>query len=230
MRYAEEHESFIPVNLVPGGSNVEYEAPQRANEKPIQWYGPEDQENPRCWSKKKKVFVLTQIYIYSLTGTRARSLPTSLSTSTADNDDLVYMASAIYTPSAPYVAEKYGVNEGKAILGMSMYVLAYGTGALLFSPLSEIPRVGRNPPYIVTFFAFTLVSVGAAKVNSFEGLVALRFIMGFLGSPALATAGASIGDIATPTQLPYFMSLWAAFATSGPALVSTKDVYHYIVP
>ena len=90
-----------------------------------------------------------------------------------------------------------------------------GIGPLLFSPISEIPIVGRNPPYLLTFGIFVLLCVPTALVDNFGGLLVLRFLQGFFGSPCLATGGASIGDIFSLLKLPYGLSLWAAFATCG---------------
>jgi DHA1 family multidrug resistance protein-like MFS transporter len=125
------------------------------------------------------------------------------------------MGSAIYTPSIPYVVEQMGVSENVAALGLSMYVLGYGIGPLIFSPLSEIPIIGRNPPYMVTLGIFLVLSIPTAVVNSFPALIVLRFLQGFFGSPCLATGGASIGDIYSLIKLPYFLTGWAAFATAG---------------
>jgi len=93
-----------------------------------------------------------------------------------------------------------------------------GIGPLLFSPISEIPVVGRNPPYMLTFGIFVLLCVPTALVDNFGGPLVLRFLQGFFGSPCLATGGASIGDIFSLLKLPYGLSLWSAFASCGPAL------------
>ncbi|KAL9107843.1 MAG: hypothetical protein Q9227_007358 [Pyrenula ochraceoflavens] len=128
------------------------------------------------------------------------------------------MSSAIYTPSSPYVEEIFHVSPAAASLGLALYVLGYGTGPLLFSPLSEIPVIGRNPPYMATFGIFVILAVPTALVDNFAGLLVLRFLQGFFGSPCLATGGASIGDLYSLIKLPYFLTGWAAFATLGPAL------------
>ncbi|KIW12473.1 hypothetical protein PV08_09750 [Exophiala spinifera] len=163
----------------------------------VDWYTTDDPENPQNWSRGKKAVVVLQIYLYTLA---------------------VYMGSAIFTPSEPYIVEKMGVSPNVAALGLSMYVLGYGIGPLIFSPLSEIPLIGRNPPYMVTLGIFVIISIPTAVVNSFPALVVLRFLQGFFGSPCLATGGASIGDIYSLIKLPYFLTGWAAFATAGPAL------------
>lgn len=100
-----------------------------------------------------------------------------------------------------------------ASLGLALYVLGYGVGPLVFSPLSEIPIIGRNPPYMVTFGIFVILCVPTALIDDFSGLLALRFFQGFFGSPCLATGGASVGDLYNLIKLPYFLTCWAAFAT-----------------
>jgi DHA1 family multidrug resistance protein-like MFS transporter len=47
--------------------------------------------------------------------------------------------------------------------------------------------------------------------------MAFRFITGFVGSPVLATGGATVGDIYTPKKRVYGMTLWGAFAVLSPA-------------
>ncbi|PYI00263.1 MFS general substrate transporter [Aspergillus sclerotiicarbonarius CBS 121057] len=163
----------------------------------VDWYTTHDPENPQNWTSAKKLLTVSQIYLYTL---------------------VVYMGSSIYTPSAPQIQVRFGVSETAASLGLALYVLGYGIGPMLFSPLSEIPSVGRNPPYIITFALFIVFSIGAAVVDTFGGLLVLRFLQGFFGSPCLATGGASIGDVYSLLKLPYGLTTWAAFATLGPAL------------
>lgn len=163
----------------------------------VDWYTTDDPENPQNWMFGKKFVVLLQILLYTMG---------------------VYMGSAIYSPSIPGVMQRFGVEIGAASLGLSMYVLAYGIGPLLFSPLSEIPIIGRNPPYIVSYAIFVILCVPTALADNFSTLIALRFLQGFFGSPCLATGGATLQDIYSLMQLPYVLSLWAFAATCGPAL------------
>lgn len=133
----------------------------------------------------------------------------------------MYTGSAIYAPSEPGVIAAFGVSETVASLGLALYVLAYGIGPMLWAPLSEIPVIGRNPPYIATLSLFVILTIPTALVNNIGGLLVLRFLQGFFGSPCLATGGATLGDIFSLIKLPYGLSLWALFATAGPALGPT---------
>ncbi|KAK5166745.1 hypothetical protein LTR04_000489 [Oleoguttula sp. CCFEE 6159] len=130
----------------------------------------------------------------------------------------VYVGSAIHAPSEAGVMERFGVSATAAALGLSLYVLAYGIGPLVFSPLSEIPLIGRNPPYMASFAVFAILLMPTALVNNFAGLLVLRFLQGFFGGPCLATGGASLQDMYSLIELLYVLSLRALSATCGPAL------------
>src|SRR5215475_6257788 len=89
---------------------------------------------------------------------------------------------------------------------------------MFFSPISEIPRIGRNPPYLYSFIAFFVISVALVFVDNFPGLIVLRFLQGLFGSPSLASGGASIGDVYDMYDAPYGYIWWVASIYCGPAL------------
>lgn len=163
----------------------------------VDWYTTDDPANPQNWSPMKKFGAALNIFFYTF---------------------VVYCASAIYTSSEPGVMERFGVGQSKASLGLSMFVLGYGTGPLVFSPLSEVPVMGRNIPYILSFGLFVILSLPTALVDNYAGLLVLRFLTGFMGSPCLATGGATMGDIYSFMKLPYGLAFWTAAAFCAPAL------------
>ncbi|KAK7432614.1 hypothetical protein QQZ08_000822 [Neonectria magnoliae] len=163
----------------------------------VDWYYSDDTQNPQNWTNRKRGSVALLICLYTF---------------------VVYTSSAIYTSSTEGVMQKFGVSQLKATLGLSIYVLGYGIGPLLFSPLSEIPIIGRNPVYIITMFLFVIVSIPTALVDNYAGLMVLRFLQGFFGSPCLASGGASLGDMYSLMALPYAMMAWVSAAYCGPAL------------
>ncbi|CAN8102855.1 unnamed protein product [Discula destructiva] len=163
----------------------------------VDWYYTDDPDNPQNWSNARRATVTTIICLYTF---------------------VVYMSSAIYTTSEPGVREEFGVSKVQGALGLALFVLGYGTGPLIFSPLSELPSVGRNPVYIVTMFLYTIISIPTALVGNYPGLMVLRFLQGFFGSPCLASGGASVGDMYSLLSLPYAMIAWVSAAYCGPAL------------
>lgn len=160
----------------------------------VDWYTTNDPANPYNWSSRRRLLIATIIGVYTF---------------------VVYMTSAIYTASEPQISERFGVSQIKASLGLSLYVLGYGIGPLLFSPLSEIPRIGRSPVYIITMLLFVILSIPTVLVDNYPGLMILRFLQGFFGSPCLASGGASMGDLYDMLYLPFGLMGWVAAAFCG---------------
>ena len=163
----------------------------------VTWSGPDDPENPQNWSLPKKFFVSFLICL--------------LTTS-------VYIGSSIYSAGNETIVEDFGVSEVAATLGLTLFVAGYGLGPMIWAPLSEIPQIGRNPVYLATLLAFVLLNLGAGYAYHFGMLLAFRFVTGFVGSPVLATGGASISDMYGPRKRAYAMAVWGISAVCGPTL------------
>lgn len=163
----------------------------------VDWYTTDDPANPHNWSSMKRGFVVFLICSYTW---------------------VVYCGSSIYAPSEEGVMLAFDVSPTSAVLPLALYVLAYGVGPLLWAPLCEIPAIGRNPVYILTFVLFFALSFPTAVVNDFAGLLALRFFQGFFGSPALANGGATFSDMYSLLYVPYQLSWWVWSAWAGPSL------------
>lgn len=163
----------------------------------VDWYKTDDAENPQNWSNGKRFLVSFIICLYTF---------------------VVYTGSAIYTSSEQGVIEKFGITPLDASLPLSLYVLAYGMGPLLFAPLSEIPVIGRSPVYAATMAIFVIISIPTALVNNFAGLLVLRFLQGFFGSPCLAIGAATMQDMYSLLYLPFALVAWVSAAYCGPAL------------
>ncbi|BGP14224.1 hypothetical protein JCM10213v2_002167 [Rhodosporidiobolus nylandii] len=162
-----------------------------------------DQDNPQNWSRCKQRFVGFLIALYTFA---------------------IYVGSAIYTPAIPSVVEDFGVSSVVATLGLSLFVFGYGIGPsksslLLLSPMQEMPTIGRNRPYIWGLFLFILFNMPPPVAgNNLAVLLVFRFVTGFVGSPALATGGASMTDIYRPPQQAMAIGCWAIAAACGPLL------------
>ncbi|KAI1368627.1 major facilitator superfamily transporter [Xylaria arbuscula] len=163
----------------------------------VNWYSTDDPENPRNWTNLRRALVALVLCLYTF---------------------VVYTSSAIYINSEPGVMKDFGVNATEASLGLALFVLGYGVGPLLWSPLSELPSVGRNPVYFWTMLAFVILSIPTALVTNYPGLMVLRFLQGFFGSPCLANGGASLGDLYNDLHLPYALIAWVSAGYCGPAL------------
>ncbi|KAE8137115.1 major facilitator superfamily domain-containing protein [Aspergillus pseudotamarii] len=170
----------------------------------VDWYGATDPANPLNWPKRKK-FVVYFIILYISVA--------------------VYMSGSIYSAAQSEVDEAFGVSATVSSLGLGLYVLGYGVGPMFWSPLSEIPAVGRNIPYLASLTLFVLISIPTALAPNIASLLVLRFLQGFFGSPVLTTGGASLGDVSSAYGKPYAFYSLALFSLGGPALGNTIAGY-----
>ncbi|KAK0530605.1 GTPase-activating protein [Tilletia horrida] len=130
----------------------------------------------------------------------------------------VYAGSSIVSPGIESIMSSFGVGQPVAGLSLTLFVFGYGIGPLVLSPLSEIPQIGRNPPYIITLAIFVALQVPNILVSSTAGFFICRFLAGFFGSPVLATGGASIGDMWDIETRPIAMGIYGLAAVCGPTL------------
>lgn len=128
----------------------------------VDWYTTDDPANPQNWGMGKKWVVLLQMAAYSMA---------------------VYGASSMYAPAEQGVMQRFHVGDTPAALGLAIFVVGYGVGPLLWAPLSEIPAIGRNYVYAITYILFVILSIPTALVDNYAGLLVLRFLTGFFGSP-----------------------------------------------
>ncbi|RJE17884.1 resistance protein [Aspergillus sclerotialis] len=163
----------------------------------VDWWDERDPENPQKWSLWKKIFVTFEICLLTFS---------------------VYIGSAIYTPGITTITKDFGISSVTGTLGLTLYVAGYGLGPLLWSPMSEVPQIGRNPVYIATLAVFVALQVPTVLAGNLGTLLAFRFLSGFFGSPALATGGASIADMYKPAKRAYAIGIWGISAVCGPVL------------
>lgn len=99
------------------------------------------------------------------------------------------------------------VSQTVATLGTSLSIIGYATGCMLWSPLSEAPKVGRNPVCISTLAIFVLLQLPIACATDIETVLIFRFLASFFGSPAMALGGATVNDIYLPLKRSYGLGL-----------------------
>ncbi|GAA6031821.1 hypothetical protein JCM8097_002007 [Rhodosporidiobolus ruineniae] len=128
----------------------------------------------------------------------------------------VYVGSAVYTSSIPGIMQQFNVSQVTATSGLTLFVAAYGIGPMLLSPMQELASWGRNPAYIIGLALFVIFQIPEILAKNIETVLIFRFLSGFVGSPALATGGASMADIFPPQHLAVAIGTWAIGAVLGP--------------
>jgi DHA1 family multidrug resistance protein-like MFS transporter len=70
-----------------------------------------------------------------------------------------------------------------------------------------------------------ILCIPGALVDNYPGLMVLRFLIGLMASPPLATSGATLSDIWSPQDFPFAIGIWAATTSMGPAFGPSLSSY-----
>lgn len=128
----------------------------------------------------------------------------------------IAFASSCYTGAAGVLTVEFGVEEEIVILGVSLFVLGFGVGPLLWAPLSEM--YGRRIVFLVSFLPFALFNIGGARAQNIETVIVTRFFGGAFGSSMLTNAGAMISDVFSAKDRGLATTFFALAPFLGPVL------------
>jgi len=107
-------------------------------------------------------------------------------------------------------------NESLGTFTVSVYILGFAAGPLLWAPLSEM--FGRAMVFNITNAGFVAFNIGCGFANSISSLIVLRFFGGFCGSACLALGGGVIADMIAPDQRGKATSIWSIGPLMGPVV------------
>jgi MFS transporter, DHA1 family, multidrug resistance protein len=128
----------------------------------------------------------------------------------------VYIASSIYAPGETGLIEEFRVSETVATLGLSLFTLGYGLGPMLWSPMSEMPTLGRSGIYFWTLLAFILLQLPVGLATNTPMFLVFRLLTGFCGSPCLSTGGGTLSAIYDGARVAYSLCIWGTSGIGGP--------------
>ena len=107
---------------------------------------------------------------------------------------LTPLASMMFAPAVPQVAEDIADSDiTRTTLAVSIYVLGFVVGPLVFGPLSQI--YGRIIIYRTTVACYVIMSVCCAVSNSIDMLTVFRFFAGCFGAAPIVLGGAAVADM-----------------------------------
>lgn len=105
---------------------------------------------------------------------------------------LVSVDVRILGPVLPSIAASLGATAGSAGLAMTSYALAYGSGQLVYGPLSD--HFGRIAVVRVAAVAFSLFSIISALSHTTWQFVAARLLAGAFAGAVIPLTVVYIGD------------------------------------
>ncbi len=169
--------------------------PPKLNAEGYLEFSPNDIENPKNWSKARRWYITLVSVALVLNATFASSSPSGC---------------------LPSIGEQFHVSEEVSGLVITLFLLGYCAGPLIWAPLSEF--YGRRWVFYLTFIAYFAFNFLCAFTNSFAGLLVGRFLTGTLASAALSNAPGVLADIWGPIERGSAMALFAMITFIGPAL------------
>ena len=161
----------------------------------VDFDGPDDPYKPLNWPFRKKV-ITTMLYGFTTMGST--------------------LASSIYSPAVQQVSSQFHVGTEVSLLGISLLLVGFGLGPLLWAPLSEV--YGRKPAVLVPYFLAAVFSFGTAVSKDIQTILITRFFAGFFGSAPVTNTGGVLGDIWDPRERGTAIVFYAFAVVGGPVL------------
>ncbi|KAK1245884.1 hypothetical protein MKX07_004953 [Trichoderma sp. CBMAI-0711] len=162
----------------------------------VWWDGDDDPENPYNWPSWKKVLNSALISALSF---------------------ITPLASSMFAPGVPDLMQEFhSTSQELAAFCVSVYVLGFAAGPMLFAPLSEL--YGRSIIYNITNVGFIVFVIACAQAPSMTTLIIFRFLSGIFGSCPITNGGGSITDMIRQDRRGAAMACFAIGPLLGPVV------------
>ncbi|KAA8893399.1 major facilitator superfamily domain-containing protein [Sphaerosporella brunnea] len=122
--------------------------------------------------------------------------------------------SSIYSSATFAVSEHFGIPSEVALLGMSLFVLGFATGPLIWAPFSELK--GRRIPLLIGIFGFSIFQIAVAVAKDVQTVLICRFFGGVFASCPIAVVGAVFADMFGVETRGTAVAVFSMMVFSGP--------------
>lgn len=139
----------------------------------VDWDGPEDPANPKYWPNKEKwtVTILVSCFVF-----------------------ISPVSSSMVAPALGKVGEDLKMRSDLEVeMALSIFVLGYAVGPLLFGPISEI--YGRSRVVQLSNLFYLAWNLGCGFAQNRAEFFVFRFLAGIGGSAPLAIGGGVIRSV-----------------------------------
>ncbi|OTB03413.1 hypothetical protein M426DRAFT_321787 [Hypoxylon sp. CI-4A] len=161
----------------------------------VEFDGPDDPYHAQNWSLKKKLLTAAMLGYTTMTAA---------------------FASSLFSAATPYVAKEFGVSSEVGLLGVSLFVVGFATGPVLWAPLSELK--GRRLPIVISMFGFSVFSVACATGKDLQTVLICRFFAGFCGACPLSVVAAVFSDMFNNATRGIAITVFSMAVFTGPLL------------
>lgn len=129
---------------------------------------------------------------------------------------IVTLASSGYTGGIPSMMEQFKVSQELAISGVSLYVVGFAVGPIVWAPFSEV--AGRQLTHLISYFIFAAFTGAVTAAQNIETVLVCRFLAGAFGAAGMTNSGAIVADMFAPRDRGLAMTFFAAAPFLGPVL------------
>jgi len=154
-----------------------------------------DMDNPKNWSKPFKWWCTMTVAITCFS---------------------VAFNSAVVTSDMIGVSQTFHVSQEVSFLTISLFVMGFGVGPMVFAPMSEI--VGRRPIYASTLLIAIIFIIPCAVAKNIGTLLVCRAIDGIAFSAPMTLVGGTLADLWRPEERGVPMAAFSAAPFIGPAI------------
>jgi MFS transporter, DHA1 family, multidrug resistance protein len=102
------------------------------------------------------------------------------------------LAIDMYLPALPTIAREFGTVASVVQSSLASYFIGIAVGQAFYGPLSD--RLGRKPILYLGLALFMLASIGCARAESVDALIAFRFLQALGGCAPIVIPRAVVRD------------------------------------
>ncbi|RAL16787.1 MFS transporter [Aspergillus homomorphus CBS 101889] len=155
----------------------------------------DDPENPKNWSKAYKWYC-TMVVSFTCF--------------------VVAFASSVITADIEGPSETFGVSREVSLVVVTVFVIGFGVGPMVFAPLSEM--VGRRLVYAGTLLLAVIFIIPCAVAPNIATLIVCRAIDGIAFSAPMTLVGGTLADMWKNEERGVPMAAFSASPFLGPAI------------
>jgi DHA1 family multidrug resistance protein-like MFS transporter len=128
----------------------------------------------------------------------------------------VTFASSVFSSTITVTSAEFGVSDTVMILGVSLYVLGFAIGPIVWGPLSELK--GRKLPLFGGFFVFAIMQIPVALAHNLPTILICRLLAGCFGAAPVVLVSAMYADFWAPADRGTATAVYSAAVYAGPTL------------
>ncbi|EFE44955.1 hypothetical protein TRV_00206 [Trichophyton verrucosum HKI 0517] len=172
----------------------------------VDWDGPDDPENPLNWSSTRRILIIIFVSSYTFTSN---------------------LAATIFAPGVKQMTHEFHItNPTVEYMIISIYVLGFALGPIIFGPLSEL--YGRLVIYYTCILVFLAFTAGCTFSTNVEMFLAFRFICGCAASGPMSIGGGTLADIIPQEERGRAISIFTLGPMLGPAGIISIGTFLFL--